>query len=97
LIGQDTYLLSSPLFPSITFTNPVTGTTAQITATNWDGATTNKYVQSAKLNGQAYTKNWITHDIFSQGGTLELTLGATPGTWGTGAGDLPPSIVTGGF
>ncbi|KZT52739.1 glycoside hydrolase family 92 protein [Calocera cornea HHB12733] len=95
--GQNTYLLSTPLFPSITFNNPVTGTKATIIAHNWDGARSNKYVQSAKLNGQAYTKNWINHDIFSKGGTLELTLGRSPSTWGTQPGDLPPSIVSGGF
>ncbi|EJU00163.1 alpha-1-2-mannosidase family protein [Dacryopinax primogenitus] len=95
--GQNTYLLSTPLFRSVTFTNPVTGTKATITANNWDGATTNKYVQSAKLNGRTYTKNWINHEIFSKGGTLELTLGSRPSSWGTQPGDLPPSITTGGF
>jgi hypothetical protein len=28
---------------------------------------------------------------------MEITLGRTPGTWGTGEGDVPPSLSTGGF
>ncbi|KAA1467436.1 alpha-1,2-mannosidase, putative subfamily [Dentipellis sp. KUC8613] len=93
--GQAVYLISTPLFPSITITNPATGTTAHIKAVNFDNATTNKYVQHATLNGKPYTRNWISHDIFVKGGTLELTLGPQPSSWGTKPEDLPPSISTG--
>ena len=94
--GQDTYLLCRPFFPKVTYHNEATGATATITATNFGGA--NIYIQSAKLNGQPYTKNWISHDLFKNGGTLEFVMG--PGNnsvWGTGKEDLPPSLSTGGF
>lgn len=94
--GQDTYLLNRPYFPKITIHNEVTGASATILATNFGGG--NNYIQSATLNGKAYTKNWISHDLFLNGGTLELVMG--PGkdsTWGTGKDDLPPSLSTGGF
>ncbi|KAF8591095.1 glycoside hydrolase family 92 protein [Ramaria rubella] len=94
--GQNTYLLNRPFFPKVTIRNEVTGAIATVTAQNFGDA--NKYIQSARLNGKAYTKNFITHDLFSQGGTLELVMG--PGknsAWGTGKADLPPSLSTGGF
>lgn len=50
------------------------------------------YIQSAKLNGKKYTKNWITHEFFERGGVLELVVGTEESkTWGTGKKDLPPS------
>ncbi|KIJ52538.1 glycoside hydrolase family 92 protein [Sphaerobolus stellatus SS14] len=94
--GQSTYLLCSPFFPEVTFQNQATGAISHVTAINFGGA--NKYVQSATLNGKPYTKNWISHDLFEQGGTLELVLGPSKNSkWGTGPGDLPPSLSTGGF
>jgi putative alpha-1,2-mannosidase len=98
--GTSVYLLSTPLFPSIAFTDtdPASaGRQTRITTVNFDGAKQNKYIQSAKLNGQPFTRNWFAHDeLFGVGGTLELTLGPTPGTWGSGVADLPPSLSTGG-
>ncbi|KAL3963007.1 hypothetical protein ACCO45_004530 [Purpureocillium lilacinum] len=52
----------------------------------------NIYIQSAKLDGKPYTRNWITHDFFSNGGVLELTLGKSESKWGTRDQDLPPSM-----
>ncbi|EAA31188.1 glycoside hydrolase family 92 protein [Neurospora crassa] len=53
------------------------------------------YIQSAKLNGKKYTKNWITHEFFEQGGLLELVVGPEESLgkdgWGTNREDLPPS------
>ncbi|KAA1467905.1 alpha-1,2-mannosidase, putative subfamily [Dentipellis sp. KUC8613] len=93
--GQAVYLISTPLYPSISITNQITGTTAHIKVLNFDGASTNKYIQHATLNGKPYNKNWLSHDIFVKGGTLVLTVGPKPSTWGTRPEDLPPSISTG--
>jgi putative alpha-1,2-mannosidase len=46
------------------------------------------------LNGESYTKNWITHDFWLEGGVLELTLGRNESDWGTKDEDLPPSSST---
>ncbi|KAJ7633678.1 alpha-1,2-mannosidase, putative subfamily [Mycena polygramma] len=94
--GQDTYLLNRPYFPQITLRSDATGAVAIVRALNLSAE--NRYIQSATLDGKAYTRNWISHDLFRYGGTLELVMG--PGrdsTWGTGAGDLPMSLSTGGF
>ncbi|KAJ7509700.1 alpha-1,2-mannosidase, putative subfamily [Mycena galericulata] len=94
--GQNTYLLSRPYYPKITITNEVNGAVATIIASGL--STENIYVQSATLNGKAYTKNWITHEIFTNGWTLELVMGSSKSsTWGTKEADLPLSLSTGGF
>jgi len=93
---QDTYLLSRPYFPKITIRNEANGAVATIIASGLSDE--NKYIQSATLNGVAYTKNWISHELFTNGGTLALVMGSsTSSTWGTGEADLPMSLSTGGF
>ncbi|KAJ6512551.1 alpha-1,2-mannosidase, putative subfamily [Mycena sanguinolenta] len=94
--GQSTYLLNRPYFPKITIHNPASGAVSIIIAKNFSPG--NKYIQSAKLDGESYTKNWISHDLFRYGGTLELVMGASrESTWGTKEEDLPMSLSTGGF
>ncbi|KAJ7115174.1 glycosyl hydrolase family 92-domain-containing protein [Mycena epipterygia] len=94
--GQDTYLLNRPYFPKITFRNDATGAVSTIIAQGLSAQ--NKYIQSATLDGEAYTKNWISHGFFTKGGTLTFVMGAGKNsTWGTGEGDLPMSLSTGGF
>ncbi|KAJ6626222.1 hypothetical protein B0H10DRAFT_547953 [Mycena sp. CBHHK59/15] len=42
----------------------------------------NKYIQSAKLNGKPYTKNWISQDFLVYGGTLTFAMGSgKTSTW----------------
>jgi putative alpha-1,2-mannosidase len=44
------------------------------------------------LNGQPYTRSWITHNQIVAGGTLELQMGPQPNkSWGTAAADRPGS------
>jgi predicted alpha-1,2-mannosidase len=99
--GTSVYLISTPLFPSITIHDPDPNSknprTTRIITQNFDGAKTNKYVQSATLNGKNFTRNWFAHDeLFGVGGTLELVLGPKPSEWGTKDEDLPPSLSTDG-
>jgi putative alpha-1,2-mannosidase len=90
--GQDVYLIMPPFFPEVSITNGITGKTATIRNINFDAEYENIYIQSATLNGQVYTKNWITHSFFQDGGVLELTLGNNESTWGTQPENLPPSL-----
>lgn len=93
--GQDVYFITPPFFPSVSITNSMTGKTATIKNVNFDAAYKNIYIQSAKLDGKEYTRNYLTHDFFLNGGSLELTLGSKESTtWGTGDDDLPPSLST---
>ncbi len=92
--GQDVYLITPPYFREVNVTNGQTGKVATIRNINFDAAYQNIYIQSAKLDGVAYTKNWIGHRFWAEGGVLELVLGRNESAWGTGYDDLPPSSST---
>jgi putative alpha-1,2-mannosidase len=92
--GQDVYLIIPPYFESVSITSPVTNKTASIKNINFDPTYKNVYIQSATLNGEPYTKNWIDHSFFTEGKELVLTLGSTESSWGTQVADLPPSLGT---
>lgn len=52
----------------------------------------NKYIQSVQLNGQAYTKSYITYQEIMQGGTLTYTMGSNPNyNFGKDQADWPVS------
>ncbi|KAK8111432.1 putative secreted glycosidase [Apiospora kogelbergensis] len=91
--GQDVYLLTPPLFREVNLQTP-TGRRATIRNIGFDPMYEAIYIQSAKLDGKPYTKNWIAHDFFYHGGLLELTLGRNESAWGTRDEDLPPSSST---
>ncbi|KAI1502125.1 glycoside hydrolase family 92 protein [Biscogniauxia marginata] len=95
--GQDVYLLTPPLFRSVSI-RALRGGGRQATIRNvgFDPAYESIYVQSARLNGKPYTRSWITHDFFVEGGVLELVLGKEESDWGTSEEDLPPSLSTDG-
>ena len=93
--GQDVYLITPPFFQEWSIVNKVTGKTATVRNVNFDG-TENLYIQNATLDGVPYSKNWIGHSLFLEGGVLELTLGSSESAWGTREEDLPPSLSTRG-
>ncbi|KAI1166187.1 alpha-1,2-mannosidase-like protein [Nemania serpens] len=93
--GQDVYLLTPPLFREVSIRTPDGKRWATLRNANFDPAYADMYVQSARLNGKPYTKNWITHDFFTKGGVLEFVLGPRESKWGTRKEDLPPSLSTG--
>ncbi|RHZ59768.1 hypothetical protein CDV55_105237 [Aspergillus turcosus] len=90
ITGQTTFLIHSPWFESLTI-DLGGGKELRVTATGGDGNGDSKiYVQSLKVNGKQWRKNWLTWgDIFEKGGTLEFELGESPSDWFTG--ELPPS------
>ncbi|KAJ5391953.1 hypothetical protein N7509_007443 [Penicillium cosmopolitanum] len=90
--GQSVYLISPPFFEAVEITHPETNKTATIRNINFDSSYEKIFVQSATLNGKPYTKNWIDHAFFTEGMTLELTLGEAESDWGTRKEDLPPSL-----
>jgi putative alpha-1,2-mannosidase len=92
--GQNVYLITPPYFESVSVTNPLTNKTATIRNVNFDPSYKNIYIQSATLDGQNYTKNWIDHSFFTEGKELVLTLGSSESSWGTAVADLPPSLGT---
>ena len=87
--GQDIYLISSPSVPdaSLALAN---GKKLHIVAKGFDATGLSRYVQSATLNGHSLTTNWFRHAEIAEGGTLILTMGPSPSTWGTTT--PPPSL-----
>lgn len=90
--GQDVYLIGTPFFKEISIYNAITKKTATVRNINFDPEYKDVYIQSAKRDGKPWTKNWITHDFFMEGGVLELELGEKESKWGTRVEDLPPSL-----
>ncbi|KAL1643667.1 hypothetical protein SLS58_004682 [Diplodia intermedia] len=89
--GQNVYLIIPPYFPSVQIRQPLTNRTATVRAENFDSAYRNIFIQNATLDGEPYTKNWVGHEFFTQGGELVLTLGSEESSWGTAVEDRPPS------
>ncbi|KAJ6162644.1 hypothetical protein N7497_002623 [Penicillium chrysogenum] len=90
--GQDVYLITPPYFKEVSIRNALTGKVATIRNVNFDPSYESIYIQSAKWNDKPWTKNWITHEFFADGGVLELVLGPKESEWGTHIQDLPPSL-----
>jgi putative alpha-1,2-mannosidase len=93
--GQNVYFISPPFFESVSFTHPQTGKTATIRNIEFDPGYTRIYIQNATLNGIPYRRNWIGHEFFTEGMTLELVLSESESDWGTKEEDLPPSMSVG--
>ncbi|KAI1842823.1 hypothetical protein JX266_010999 [Neoarthrinium moseri] len=91
IVTQPVYLLESPWFSDINIT--INGNQTLRVTSSGDHATLGQqgyYVQSVKINGQVWDKNWFNHeDVMVNGGTIEFTVGKEPTTWESG--DVPPS------
>lgn len=73
--GTDQYVLGSPVFNKITISME-DGKQFIIEANN--NSRQNVYIQSATLNGNAYTHNWITYDDIKKGGRLHFEMSNQP-------------------
>ncbi|WP_328475184.1 GH92 family glycosyl hydrolase [Actinoplanes sp. NBC_00393] len=91
-MGSTDYTIGAPLHPRATVTLE-NGRTFTVAAPGVSD--TNRYVQSVRLNGVAYTKNYLTHADLLAGGTLDFVMGPNPSSWGSATADLPPSLTTG--
>ena len=88
--GMPYYVLGSPWFNEMTISLPG-NKKFTLRATNQSAE--NAYIQSAKLNGQPFTRTYLRHEEITAGGELTVEMGPQPNfTWGTGADDAPPSL-----
>jgi hypothetical protein len=89
--GSTVYAIGTPLFPEVRF-NLEYGKPFVIRAMNVSER--NIYIQSAKLNGKAYNKSFLTHDDLMKGGELIFVMGPRPNMrWGVGVGNEPVSRI----
>lgn len=78
--GLPVYTIGSPVFSKVTLDLP-NGKQFKLIANNC--SVINKYIQSAKLNGQPLNTPWFTHEQLTSGGVLELEMGPKPNkNWG---------------
>ncbi|WP_440962304.1 GH92 family glycosyl hydrolase [Paenibacillus nitricinens] len=91
-MGSPEYAIGAPLFKKATI-NLENGKQIVINAPN--NSNTHKYVQSLKLNGVDYSKNYLLHSDLLNGATLDFDMGATPSKWGSGDDNASPSLTTG--
>lgn len=89
--GIPVYTIGSPVFEEIVIGLP-SGKTFRVKAL--DNSPSNKYIQSASLNGDPLDRPWFTHADVLGGGTLELVMGSRPNKrWGSRDSDAPPSSM----
>lgn len=94
LTGQTTFLIGSPWFSNLVIRLGSSGKTLEMNATG--GSADAFHVQSLKINGQLWTKSWVSwEDVFERGGTMEFVLGKEPVMWATGP--PPPSPASQGI
>lgn len=87
MTGQTTFLIGSPWFNNLKIS---LGKGKYLTITSTGGSDDAFYVQSLKVNGEAWNKSWLSwNDIFALGGTLDFELGPKPANWTVG--ERPPS------
>jgi predicted alpha-1,2-mannosidase len=89
--ASNVYVIGSPLLDKATLTlDPRYYKGGKFTVVAKDNSPKNVYIQAATLNGQPYTRSWISHEQIASGGTLILQMGPTPNkTWGAAKADRP--------
>jgi predicted alpha-1,2-mannosidase len=87
--GADTLAVNGPSFPSVLIQRPGGDITVNSSGSG-------SYVQGMSVNGTATSHSYLRYPDIAAGGTVNFTMGGTPSaTWGTGAGDVPPSFTDG--
>jgi predicted alpha-1,2-mannosidase len=85
--GDTNYLIGSPLFDKATLNLPG-GKKFTITTTH--NGSQEIYIQSGKLNGQAFDKTYLSHQQITDGGELDFEMGSAP-NFHWGVSDRPGS------
>lgn len=88
--GTDEYVIGSPLFKSAKL-HLENGKTVSIKSDN-NGAD-NCYIKSMKVDGKAYSRNYLTHSQLLSGANIRFCMDSEPNLQrGTGADDAPYSL-----
>lgn len=88
--GADQYIIGSPLFKSVKL-NLENGKQVSIKAENNGKA--NRYISSLSVDGQPYTKNYLTYDELLKGAAIDFKMSPTPNKQrGINAADFPYSF-----
>jgi predicted alpha-1,2-mannosidase len=96
--GQNVYAVGSPAFSKVvlhldkSFYN-----TDKLVIETTGNSQSNKYIQSATLNGEPLNRPWFSHEAIKNGAIIKFQMGAEPvKTWGSEMEDAPPSMTKNG-
>ncbi|MDX2445356.1 MAG: glycoside hydrolase family 92 protein, partial [Bacteroidales bacterium] len=90
--GQNVFVIGTPLFEEIRLNFDEYFDNKVFTVKAEDISDENIYIQSATLNGEPYTKSWISHEDIIKGGTIVFKMGPEPNkNWGSS--NVPPSMT----
>jgi putative alpha-1,2-mannosidase len=81
------YILCAPLFDKTVIQLP---SKKSFTINCHKKSATAIYISKVLYNGRLYNKNFISHTMLLQGGTLDVWLQDKPGQWGSEAASRPP-------
>ncbi|MDR0504589.1 MAG: glycoside hydrolase family 92 protein [Bifidobacteriaceae bacterium] len=91
--GGHMVTFNTPLFDKteVTLGNGVKLTINAEGAQAGRSTTDHRYITGMQINGQSTTKSWLDWQTLTTDTTIDMTIDSTPGTWGTGIDDRPPS------
>ncbi|MCX5562627.1 GH92 family glycosyl hydrolase [Streptomyces sp. NBC_00038] len=91
--GYDTWGLSTPVFERVDLTlDRRYYPRGALTVTAPGTSDSDRYIQSAQVNGSSYGRTYLTTDALRGIGSLAFTVGAEPSGWGTSAEAAPPAL-----
>lgn len=88
--GSNTYIIGAPLFEKATI-HLENRNTFTIQAKNLSDK--NKYIASAKLNGDPHPYSYITHEDITKGGSLVFEMTDKPSLWATDNAHIPSTEI----
>ena len=88
------YMIGSPIFARMSL-RLASGKQFTVIADN--NNETNRYIQSATLNGKSLTAPKITYEDIMSGSTLHFTMGSSPSKWAADWSAAPLPGVSGGL
>jgi predicted alpha-1,2-mannosidase len=95
-MGRPEYAIGAPYFPRMSVRMKTIKNGEKTLTIRAPGvSSTNRYVQSVKLNGKPVFRNYLLHSEIADGATLDFVMGPNPSQWGTGVDDVPTSITKG--
>lgn len=91
--GTDTWGLSTPVFDRVDLTldrryYPRGSFTVRAPGTS----DTDRYIQSARLDGADQSRTYLTTEDIRSAGSLSFEVGSEPSAWGTAPADAPPAL-----
>ncbi|MGH3239915.1 MAG: GH92 family glycosyl hydrolase [Spirillospora sp.] len=93
IYGTGELVIGAPMFDRIVVDPVGSHRTIRISAPSVQRG--KRYVTALRVNGRPQTRSWVDSGLARHGGRLDFRMSTAPGSWGTGARDVPPSYTDG--